>query len=113
MNCQYIYQNGSRKSLRCKNITSNITCERHQSKRLNEVELYDFLDDVCNIDPSKMPLDLYDHCFKDLKKYVKYGDTVARENLMDTVCVHLTGLKWCQLDDNQSELDDYTLHEYQ
>ena len=108
MQCQYIYPSGQNMSLQCKNKTAFKHCTRHTEKRLYEVEFHDFLEHVCNIDPSRLTPNLYDHCFKAIKKYVKYNDSVSREYLMDEVCEHLTGLKWSELDEDESQLDIYT-----
>lgn len=109
MQCQYRYPHGAMRESQCRAMAQGCQfCERHTPKAPYQVEFEDFLEDVCKIDPRKVPTTLYQNCFDELKNYCKYGGTTSREDLMNAVSVHLVNKIWRGLDENQSELDPYT-----
>lgn len=71
----------------------------------------EFLDQVMDFDLEKIPpillQELYSKCAREIKKYVKYEDTVSREALMDAVGLALTGKPHPLYTDTQEYKDWY------
>lgn len=59
-------------------------------------EFLNFLDCICDINTNTIPdlPALYDSCEYSILEYIKEEDTVAREDLMNSVSLSLVGMNW-------------------